>query len=152
MSRNALGCDQFRTRSTAWTVAYQKTGNLPLPEILRVIEVAFPSQDRLTIPPEVSRHDRPRRPLDRCGRKRRRSRYDTHSVHRTTPMQGAVRIHESELSPFRSVARLTETTLDSATGPFRSDGISIFFSLVRSEGFIKQHSELDSRWLAAKLP
>jgi hypothetical protein len=25
-------------------------------------------------------HDRPRPPLDRCGRKRRRSRYDTHSV------------------------------------------------------------------------
>ena len=30
-------------------------------------------------------HDRPRRPLDRCGRKRRRSRYDTHSVHYCEP-------------------------------------------------------------------
>ena len=41
-------------------------------------------------------------------------------------MQGAVRIHESELShSVISVANLTETTLDSATGPFRSDGIGI---------------------------
>jgi hypothetical protein len=41
-------------------------------------------------------------------------------------VQGAVRIHESELShSVISVARLTETTLDSATGPFRADGISI---------------------------
>src|SRR5215472_17615526 len=45
---------------------------------------------------------------------------------RTHSVQGAVRIHESELShSVISVARLTETTLDSATGPFRSDGISI---------------------------
>ena len=41
-------------------------------------------------------------------------------------MQGAVRIYKTELphSVF-SVASLAETTLNSATGPFRSDGISI---------------------------
>jgi hypothetical protein len=45
---------------------------------------------------------------------------------RTDSVQGAVRIHESELShSVISVANLTETTLDSATGPFRSDGIGI---------------------------
>ena len=45
---------------------------------------------------------------------------------RTHSVQGTVRIHESELShSVISVARLTETTLDAATGPLRSDGISI---------------------------
>jgi hypothetical protein len=38
-------------------------------------------------------------------------------------VQGAVRVHETELSySVVRVANLTEMTLDSATGPFRSDG------------------------------
>jgi hypothetical protein len=45
---------------------------------------------------------------------------------RTHSVQGAVRVHETELSrSVVSVANLTETTLDSATGPLRSDGIGI---------------------------
>jgi hypothetical protein len=45
---------------------------------------------------------------------------------RTHSVQGAVRIHETELShSVISVVNLTETTLYSATGPFRSDGIGI---------------------------
>src|SRR5262245_58342747 len=45
---------------------------------------------------------------------------------RTPSVQGAVRVNETELShSVVSVANLTETTLDSATGPFRSDGIGI---------------------------
>lgn len=45
---------------------------------------------------------------------------------RAHSVQGAVRIHETELShSVVSVANFTETTLDSATGPFRPDGIGI---------------------------
>ena len=45
---------------------------------------------------------------------------------RTHSVQGAVRIHETELS--HSIVRvtcLTDTTLDSTIGLFRSDGIGI---------------------------
>jgi hypothetical protein len=45
---------------------------------------------------------------------------------RTHPVQGAVRIHETKLShSIVRVTSLTETTLNSASGPFRSDGIGI---------------------------
>ena len=45
---------------------------------------------------------------------------------RAHSVQGAVRVNETELShSVVSVANLTETTLDSATSPFRSDGIGI---------------------------
>jgi hypothetical protein len=55
-----------------------------------------------------------------CRRVRRLRQLRTHSV------QGAVRIHETELShSIVRVTSLTETTLDSATGPFRSDGVGI---------------------------
>ena len=45
---------------------------------------------------------------------------------RAHSVQGAVRVNETELShSVVSIANLTETTLDSATSPFRSDGIGI---------------------------
>jgi len=41
-------------------------------------------------------------------------------------MQGAIRIYKTELPhSVLSIARLAETTLNSATGPFRTEGIGI---------------------------
>ena len=41
-------------------------------------------------------------------------------------MQGAIRVYKTELPhSVLSIARLAETTLNSAIGPFRSDGIGI---------------------------
>src|SRR5262249_9563569 len=67
--------------------------------------------------PKQLGHDGPHRGSLRIGSLRQ---LRAHSV------QGAVRVNETELShSVVSVANLTETTLDSATSPFRSDGIGI---------------------------
>ena len=63
---------------------------------------------------------------ERWGRQVRPSPVGSLRQLRTHSVQGAVRVHETELShSVVGVTSLTETTLDSTTGPFRSDGIGI---------------------------
>jgi len=69
-------------------------------------------------------HDRPRRPLDRCGRKRRRSRYDTHSVHYREPEED-----NTSMSPpivFKDVAPVVPVrNLQAALERYRQLGFEV---------------------------